>query len=69
MVEQQLKPILAYMKAHIVPTYVFIEEKDFYEKKLSMMMSFSFRTVSGGYRDGYRGFCRNSSQKDAEYDF
>jgi len=27
--EQQLKPILAYMKAHIVPTYVFIEEKDY----------------------------------------
>src|ERR1700730_13659179 len=26
--EQQLKPILAYMKAQIVPTYVFIEEKD-----------------------------------------
>lgn len=27
-VEQQLKPILAYMKAQIVPTYVFIEEQD-----------------------------------------
>ena len=34
MVEQQLKPILAYMKAHIVPTYVFIEEKDFYRKQI-----------------------------------
>lgn len=30
--EQQLKPILAYMKAQIVQTYVFIEEKDFYRK-------------------------------------
>lgn len=28
MVEQQLKPILSYMKANIVPTYVFIEEQD-----------------------------------------
>lgn len=28
-VEQQLKPILSYMKANIVPTYVFIEESDF----------------------------------------
>lgn len=28
-VEQQLKPILSYMKAHIVPTFVFIEEEDF----------------------------------------
>lgn len=27
--EQQLKPILSYMKATIVPTYVFIEEQDF----------------------------------------
>ncbi|AUD21353.1 MULTISPECIES: NADPH-dependent FMN reductase [Bacillus] len=34
MVEQQLKPILAYMKAHIVPTYVFIEEKDFHRKEI-----------------------------------
>ena len=34
MVEQQLKPILAYMKAHIVPTYVFIEEKDFMRKEI-----------------------------------
>lgn len=30
--EQQLKPILAYMKAQIVQTYVFIEEKDFHRK-------------------------------------
>jgi len=34
MVEQQLKPILAYMKAHIVPTYVFIEEKDFLRQEI-----------------------------------
>ncbi|MFJ7971692.1 NADPH-dependent FMN reductase [Psychrobacillus sp. NPDC096389] len=34
MVEQQLKPILAYMKAHIVPTYVFIVEKDFLRKEI-----------------------------------
>lgn len=34
MVEQQLKPILAYMKAEIVQTYVFIEEKDFYRKEI-----------------------------------
>lgn len=34
MAEQQLKPILAYMKAHIVPMYVFIEEKDFGRKSI-----------------------------------
>ncbi len=35
MVEQQLKPILAYMKAQIVQTYVFVEEKDFYRKEIT----------------------------------
>lgn len=33
-VEQQLKPILSYMKAQIVQTYVFIEEKDFHRKEI-----------------------------------
>jgi len=33
-VEQQLKPILSYMKAQIVQSYVFIEEKDFYRKEI-----------------------------------
>src|SRR5699024_5472828 len=32
--EQQLKPILSYMKAHIVPTYVFMEEEDFLKKEI-----------------------------------
>ncbi|MEH7391603.1 NADPH-dependent FMN reductase [Bacillus sp. JJ1503] len=35
MAEQQLKPILAYMKAQIVQTYVFIEEKDFQRKEIT----------------------------------
>ncbi|ALX48931.1 NADPH-dependent FMN reductase [Lentibacillus amyloliquefaciens] len=34
-VEQQVKPILGYMKAQIVQTYVFIEEKDFYRKEIT----------------------------------
>ncbi|WP_047986013.1 NADPH-dependent FMN reductase [Ornithinibacillus californiensis] len=34
-VEQQLKPILAYMKAQIIQTYVFIEEQDFYRKEIT----------------------------------
>src|SRR5699024_10906450 len=33
-IEQQLKPILSYMKAHIVPTYVFMEEEDFLKKEI-----------------------------------
>ncbi|RYG71655.1 NAD(P)H-dependent oxidoreductase [Lentibacillus lipolyticus] len=33
-VEQQLKPILCYMKAQVVQTYVFIEAKDFNQKEI-----------------------------------
>ncbi|GAB3043821.1 NADPH-dependent FMN reductase [Virgibacillus ainsalahensis] len=33
--EQQLKPILGYMKAQVVQTYVFMEEKDFYRKEIT----------------------------------
>ncbi|MEC5425486.1 NADPH-dependent FMN reductase [Virgibacillus sp. C22-A2] len=33
--EQQLKPILSYMKAQIVQTFVFIEEKDLHRKEIS----------------------------------
>lgn len=33
--EQQLKPILAYMKAQIAQTYVFIVEQDFYRKEIT----------------------------------
>lgn len=33
--EQQLKPILSYMKAQLVPNYVFIEEMDFKLKEIA----------------------------------
>lgn len=33
-IEQQLKPIISYMKGQIVQSYVFIEEKDFHQKKI-----------------------------------
>ncbi|HLQ96298.1 MAG TPA: NADPH-dependent FMN reductase [Pseudogracilibacillus sp.] len=32
--EQQLKPILSYMKANLVPTYVFVEEQDVFQKEI-----------------------------------
>ncbi|MEN1970661.1 NADPH-dependent FMN reductase [Lentibacillus sp. N15] len=34
MTEQQLKPILAYMKATIVSSYVFVEEQDYHRKQI-----------------------------------
>lgn len=70
MVEQQLKPILAYMKAHIVPTYVFIEEKDFMRKeivnddvlfRLERLIEDTVLTVEA--------FEAMRTKKDAEYDF
>ncbi|MCL5116280.1 MAG: NAD(P)H-dependent oxidoreductase, partial [Firmicutes bacterium] len=33
--EQQLKPILSYLRAQIVPNYVFIEERDFNENDIA----------------------------------
>lgn len=33
--EYQLKPILAYMKAMVVPSYVFIEESDFHQGQIT----------------------------------
>ncbi|TRM11236.1 NAD(P)H-dependent oxidoreductase [Lentibacillus cibarius] len=32
--EHQLKPVLSYMKAVIIPKYVFVEEKHYYQKRL-----------------------------------
>src|SRR5699024_9709710 len=34
MVEHQLMPILTYLKAHVVPQYVFIEDVDFHRKEI-----------------------------------
>ncbi|TCJ02299.1 NADPH-dependent FMN reductase [Cytobacillus praedii] len=70
MVEQQLKPVLAYMKAHIVPTYVFIEEKDFLRKeivnddilfRLERLVEDTVLTVEA--------FESIRAKKDKEYDF
>ncbi|MBB4826651.1 FMN reductase [Sporosarcina luteola] len=70
MVEQQLKPVLAYMKAHIVPTYVFIEEKDFFRKeivnddilfRLERLVEDTVLTA-----EAFEGI---RQKKDAEYDF
>lgn len=70
MVEQQLKTILSYMKAHIVPTYVFIEEKDFQRKEIinDDVIFRMERLVEDTVVlvNAYSGIRR---AKDAEYDF
>lgn len=69
-VEQQLKPILSYMKAHIVPTFVFIEEQDFLREdivnddiifRIERLVEDTVLTVDA--------FAHIRAEKDAQYDF
>lgn len=70
MVEQQLKPILAYMKAHIVPTYVFIEEKDFLRKDIiNDDVLFRLERLVEDTVMVADAFTEIRKKKDAEYDF
>ena len=70
MVEQQLKPILAYMKAHIVPTYVFIEEKDFLRKEIiNDDILFRIERLVEDIVLSVEAFEAIHAIKDAKYDF
>jgi len=70
MVEQQLKPILAYMKAHIVPTYVFIEEKDFHRKEIiNDDVLFRMERLVEDTVLLVDAYAKIRQAKDAEYDF
>ncbi|WP_223553299.1 NADPH-dependent FMN reductase [Lysinibacillus sphaericus] len=70
MIEQQLKPILAYMKAHIVPTYVFIEEKDFLRKVIvNDDVLFRLERLAEDTVMVADAFTAIRAKKDAEYDF
>ncbi len=70
MVEQQLKPILAYMKAHIVPTYVFIEEQDFLRKEIvNDDVLFRLERLVEDTVMVTDAFAAIRAKKDEEYDF
>lgn len=70
MVEQQLKPILAYMKAQIVQTYVFIEEKDFYRKEIvNDDVLFRIERLVEDTVDLTETYAKIQEAKDAMYDF
>ncbi|MBG9456425.1 FMN reductase [Lysinibacillus sphaericus] len=70
MIEQQLKPILAYMKAHIVPTYVFIEEKDFLRKEImNDDVLFRLERLAEDTVMVADAFAEIRAKKDSEYDF
>jgi len=68
--EQQLKPILAYMKAQIVQTYVFIEESDFYRKEITNHdVLFRIERLVEDTVGLTETFTEIREKKEAEYDF
>ena len=68
--EQHLKPILAYMKAQIVQTYVFIEEQDFYRKDITNDdVRFRIERLVEDTIVLTETFSKIREAKEAEYDF
>lgn len=69
-VEQQLKPILSYMKAHLVPTYVFIEEKDFLRQEIiNDDIHFRLERLVEDTVLTVKAYEMIRAKKDAAYDF
>lgn len=68
--EQQLKPILSYMKAHIVPTYVYIEEQDVLRKEIvNDDIHFRMERLVEDTVMTADVFAAVRKQKETEYDF
>ncbi|SIT92656.1 NADPH-dependent FMN reductase [Edaphobacillus lindanitolerans] len=68
--EQQLKPILSYMKAQIVPTYVFIEEKDFIRDEIiNDDIHFRLDRLAEDTLLFAEAYAKIREEKDAAYDF
>lgn len=68
--EQQLKPILAYMKAQMVQTYVFIEEEDFYRKEITNDdVLFRIDRLVEDTVTLTETYAKIREEKEAEYDF
>jgi FMN reductase len=69
-IEHQLKPILAYMKAQMVQTYVFIEEKDFFRKEIiNDDVSFRIQRLVEDTVVLTETFTKIREAKEAEYNF
>ncbi|GGM26141.1 FMN reductase [Paraliobacillus quinghaiensis] len=68
--ENQLKPILGYMKAQIVQTYVFIEEANFYRKELTNDdVLFRIERLVEDTVLLTETYAKIREEKEAEYDF
>jgi FMN reductase len=70
MAELQLKPISAYMRAHIVPANVFIEERDFNRKEIvNDDVLFRIGRLVEDTVMLVDAFANVTQLKEAEYDF
>jgi|SRR5699024_8599570 len=68
--EQQLKPILGYMKANILQNYVFITDVDFYQKKIiNDDVLFRLERLVDDTMTLAETYHQIRESKDAEYDF
>ncbi|UOQ84037.1 NADPH-dependent FMN reductase [Gracilibacillus salinarum] len=68
--EQQLKPILSYMKAQVVQQYVYIEDVDFYRKEITNDdVLFRIDRLVEDTMMLARTYQQMQREKDAEYDF
>jgi FMN reductase len=68
--EQQLKPILSYMKAHIVASFVFVEEKDFLNGKvINDDVHLRLQRLAEDAFDLAEAHAGVREKKEAEYDF
>lgn len=68
--EQQLRPILFYMKAQVVQSYVFIEEKDFHRKEItSDDVIFRIERLVEDTVVLTRTYTKIRDEKEVQYDF
>lgn len=68
--ENQLKPILSYMKAQIVQKYVFIEEKDFNRKEIiNDDILFRIKRLVEDTITLTKTYAKIREEKEARYDF
>ncbi|TFJ92669.1 NADPH-dependent FMN reductase [Lentibacillus salicampi] len=68
--EHQLKPILSYMKAVIIPKYVFVEEKNYYQKKIvDDDAIFRLHQLADDLVHGINVFSEIQQEKDSAFPF
>lgn len=68
--EQQLKPILTYMKAQVVQQYLFIEDVDFYRKEITNDdVFYRMERLVDDTMTLAKTYQQMQQEKDAEYDF